>query len=38
MIGFARSVAREIARLGVNVNALAPAAKMTEGLGQEQPK
>ena len=39
MIGFTRSLAREVGRLGINVNAVAPGfldTEMTHGLGGEQ--
>jgi 3-oxoacyl-[acyl-carrier protein] reductase len=39
MLGFTRSLAREVGRLGVNVNAVAPGfmdTDMTQGLGDEQ--
>ena len=39
MIGFTRSLAREVGRLGVNVNAVAPGfieTEMTQGLDDEQ--
>src|SRR5947207_794729 len=39
MIGFTRSLAREVGRLGINVNAVAPGfieTDMTQGLGDEQ--
>jgi len=41
MIGFTRSLAREVGRLGVNVNAIAPGfieTELTRGLGDEQRK
>jgi 3-oxoacyl-[acyl-carrier protein] reductase len=41
MLGFTRSLAREVGRLGINVNAVAPGfmeTDMTEGLGEEQRK
>jgi 3-oxoacyl-[acyl-carrier protein] reductase len=41
MLGFTRSLAREVGRLGINVNAVAPgfmATDMTETLGAEQRK
>ncbi len=41
MLGFTRSLAREVGRLGINVNAVAPgfmATDMTHGLGDEQRK
>jgi len=39
MLGFTRSLAREVGRVGVNVNAVAPGfvdTEMTQGLGDEQ--
>jgi 3-oxoacyl-[acyl-carrier protein] reductase len=39
MIGFTRSLAREVGRLGINVNAVAPGfldTELTQGLGDEQ--
>ncbi|MGP0092056.1 MAG: SDR family NAD(P)-dependent oxidoreductase [Xanthobacteraceae bacterium] len=39
MLGFTRSLAREVGRLGINVNAVAPGfmdTEMTQGLGDEQ--
>jgi 3-oxoacyl-[acyl-carrier protein] reductase len=39
MIGFTRSLAREVGRMGVNVNSIAPGfvdTEMTEGLGEKQ--
>lgn len=39
LVGFTKSLAREVGRLGINVNAVAPgfmATEMTEGLGGEQ--
>lgn len=39
MLGFTRSLAREVGRRGVNVNAVAPGfinSEMTQGLGEEQ--
>jgi 3-oxoacyl-[acyl-carrier protein] reductase len=39
MLGFTRSLAREVGRLGINVNAVAPGfmdTQMTQGLGGEQ--